>query len=52
MLNALFRSIPATGDTTVRTDPDDGNQQLSELRQGFIELKATLDRNIRKTKRA
>ena len=32
---------------TLYNDPNDVRRRLSELRQSFIELKATLDHNIR-----
>jgi hypothetical protein len=33
--------------STIDNDPNDVRKRLSELRQSFIELKATLDHNIK-----
>ena len=33
--------------STLYNDPNNAKQRLSELRQSFIELKATLDHNIK-----
>jgi hypothetical protein len=37
--------------STIDNDPNDVRKRLSELRQSFIELKATLDHNIKETMR-
>jgi uncharacterized coiled-coil DUF342 family protein len=35
--------------STLYNEPDDAKGRFSELRQSFIELKATLDHNIKET---